>query len=264
MDYAAVSRRRSTSGCGLALVAALVCAEEPVDLHPCSTLLRPGTMNESGAITRPDTPREFATAMTKDCDYVVLGRFVSVSDRHYDEFSGPWDEPVNATFRISEVLLGMPLATVKTGLQRGMLVAPGKEVNRYQSSLQDMEDDVQRHKLVTEVEHELDRLRDSGQPLTGSQHQRLLDSVKRLTQVPTRTRREQHDLINGYFSTNSPLSFYSELGAIRPSEVYLLGLSNKDDARSLPRDRFFHALHTYLLWGQEALDVAAALREGRD
>ena len=158
----------------------------------------------------------------------------------------------------------MPLATVKIGLQRGMLVAPGKDVNRYQSSLQEMEDELHRQELVTEVEHGLDRLRDSGQPLTGSQHQRLLDSVKRLTQAPPRTRREQHDLINGYFSTNSPLSFYSELGAIRPSEVYLLGLSNKDEAGSLPRDRFFHALHTYLFWGQEAADIAAALREGRD
>ena len=233
-------------------------AAQPVELDPCSTLLRPGTMDENGIVTRKYAPLEFATSMTRECDYVLLGRFVSVSDRHYDGLYGPADEPVALTFQVSEVLRGKSVAAAKVGVRRPMLVAPGEKVSRFLSS--QAEDRLYRYRLVNEVESELAAIQDSGRPVTKSQQERLTDAVKRMVQVAPRSRRQQHELAKGYFATNSPLSFYSELGAIRPDEVYLLGLREKGEPKS-PRWTYFNAVHTYLFWSQEAQDIAAALRE---
>ena len=254
---------RTLAAVVLALLAALVGAEEPLDLHPCSTLVRLGTMDESGTVSRPDTPREFATEMTRYCDYVVLGHFVSVSDDYYDELNGPADQPVVSTFDVSEMLRGRTFAQARIRLERSLLVAPGEDLNRYLSSVQVTEDELFRHELATEVERELAAIRASGRPLTSSQHDRLLDAVKRLVEVPPRTRYQLHEMANRWHFSTSPLTFNSELGAIRTDEIYLLGLSD-ENTTGLPLGSYFGTSHAYLLWGQEALDVAAALRENQD
>ena len=251
---------RTAALAGVLLMAALGRTEELAGLDPCSTLLRPGTMDENGIVTRTYTPREFAASMARECDYVVLGRFVSVSDSHYDELYGHADDPVALTFKISEVLRGKSVAAARVGVRRPMLVAPGEKENRFLSSQEAMEERLDRRHIADEVESELAAIRESGVPLTKSQQERLIDSVKRLVHVAPLSRRQQHEVARSYFATNSPLSFYSELGAIRPDEVYLLGLRDKGDPES-PRWTYFNAVHTYLFWGQEAQDIAAALRE---
>ena len=71
------------------VLAALAAAEEPVELYPCPAVVRLGKMDESGTITRPRTPREYAANMKRYCDYAVLGRFVSITDRRYDTLYVP-------------------------------------------------------------------------------------------------------------------------------------------------------------------------------
>ena len=220
-------------------------------------------MDEAGTVARPYTPHEFAASMTRECDYVVLGRFVSVSDSHYDELSGHAEDPVASTFQISEVLRGKSVAVARVGLRRSMLVAPGEKVSRFLSSQEVTQDELHRYRLANEVEGELDVILDSGKTLAKSQHEPVVDSVKRLVQVPRLGRRQQHEVARSYFATNSPLSFHSELGVIRPDEVYLLGLRDKGPPGS-PRWTYFNAVHTYLFWGQEAQDIAAALRKQPD
>ena len=55
-----------------------------------------------------------------------------------------------------------------------------------------------------------------------------------------------------------PLNFYSELGGIHPDEVYLVGRSRKN---GIGQHGPLCPLHTFLFWGQEAQDIAAALRK---
>lgn len=246
----------------LALLAAFVRAEEPVELYPCPVLLRLGTM-ERGVVERPATPGEIAAGFKRSCEYAVLGRFVNVSDSHYDELLGPADEPVAATFEVVEALLGEPVATAKICLRRAMLVVPGEERSRYLSALEFMADELYRRELALQVERELAAIRDSGKPLTRSQHDRLLDAVGRLVEVPPRSNHQLHELVEESLATGSPLSFESELGAIRADQMYLLGLSGENTTGS-PQGRCFGSVHTYLFWGSEALDIAAALRERQE
>ena len=223
-------------------------------------------MDANGKVARPTTAREIAAGMAELCDYVVLGRFVSVTDRRYHELfsTQQQSEPVVSTFEVSEVLRGKPGAVATIRLQKYMLVAPGKEVSRLLISEETSADEMYRYKLATEMEHELGLIRDSGRPLTPGQHERLVDGLKRLVKVPRRTRYEQHELAGiGVAAIHSPLTFYEELGAIRPDELYLLGLQDKDSELSTGFDHF-NALHTYLFWGREALDIAAALRETQE
>ena len=242
-----------------ALVAVPAGAEEPVELLPGGSIGRVGRMDENGTVARPTTAREIAAGMVVFCDYVVLGRFVSVTDRRYHESSGG----VVSTFEVSEVLRGKPVAVATIRLQKYMLVAPGKDVSRYLSSVEIGADEMYRYELATEMERELASIRDSGRPLTPGQHERLVDGLKRLVKVPRRTRYEQHELAGAWIATNSPLTFFDELGAIRPDELYLLGLQDKDSELSTGFDHF-NNLHTYLFWGREALDIAAALREKQE
>ena len=244
-----------------ALLAALAGAREPVELHPCSPLGRLGTMDESGIVRRPNTAREIAAGMARSCDYVVLGRFARVSDDHYDELLGPPGQPVVSTFQVSETLRGKAVAVAAIHLQRDMLavLAKGGDGSRYLGTLEAQADEMYRHKLAAEVERELKSILDSAQPLTGSQHEHLLDMVQKLLQVPPRTKYERHQLVNRWSARVSPLSFHSELGAIRTNEVYLLGLDDANPTGSLLGNHF-NALHTYLFWGREAEDIAAALR----
>ena len=216
-------------------------------------------MDANGTVARPTTAREIAAGMAKFCDYVVLGRFVSITDRRYHESSGG---VVVSTFEVSEVLRGKPVAVATIGLVKDMLVAPGKDVSRLLSSAETTADEIYRYELATELEGELASIRDSGRPLTPGQHERLVDGLKRLVEVPRRTRHEQHELADATIATNSPLTFFDELGAIRPDELYLLGLQDKDSELSGFDD--FNALHTYLFWGREARDIAAALRETQE
>ena len=252
----------------LALLAAFVRAEEPVELYPCPVLLRLGTM-ERGVVERPTTPGEIAAGFKRSCEYAVLGRFVDVSDSHYDELLGPADEPVAATFEVVEALLGEPVATAKIRLRRAMLVVPGEERSRYLSALEFMADELYRRELALQVERELAAIRDSGKPLTRSQHERLLGAVGRLVEVPPRSNFQLHQLVaesqagSGIAGHGSPLSFESELGAIRADQIYLLGLSGENTTGS-PQGRYFGSVHTYLFWGSEALDIAAALRERQE
>ena len=243
-----------------ALLAAPAGTEEPVELHPCATYARLGRMDENGAVTRPDTARQIADGMARHCDYAVLGRFVSITDSHYDKLDSS-DPPVVSTFQVSEVLRGEAVAAATIRLQRSLLVAPGKDVSRYQSSVESDEDELDRYELATGTERLLASIRDSGQPLTGSQHDALVDALKRLAEVPPRTRYERHQVAGAWTYTNSPLTFYEELGAIRPDELYLLGLDDKDTSDA---HDYLHHLHTYLFWGREALDIAAALREKQE
>ena len=236
-------------------------AKDGAELYPCAALVRLGTMDESGTITRPTPHRELAAEMTRECDYVVLGRFVGVFDSHYDDASG--DQPVVSSFDVSEVLRGKAIASVSVRVTRDMLVAPGTNVNRYLSSLESTADEVFRYDLATELERELTSVRDSGEPLTDRQHQRLTEGLKRMVNVPRRTRYEQYKLVKRWNWTNSPLSFHMELGAIRPDEVYLLGLNDQNTTGS-PVGAVFNSLHSYLFWGQEAQDIAAALREKQE
>ena len=218
-------------------------------------------MDENGIVARPTTAREIAAGMAEFCDYVVLGRFVSVTDRRYHELlSGP----VVSTFEVSEVLWGKPVAVAAIGLYKDMLVAPGRDVSRRLSSQGTDADEMHRYELATELEGELASIRDSGRPLTPGQHERLVEGLKRLVKVPRRTRHEQHELAGTGVATNSPLTFYEELGAIRPDELYLLGLHDGDRPGLPVSLHHFNALHTYLFWGREALDIAAALRETQE
>ena len=223
-------------------------------------------MDANGTVARPTTAREIAADMAGLCDYVVLGRFVSVTDRRYHELFGTQgqDDSVVSTFEVSEVLRGKPVAVATIRLQKYMLAAPGEDASRYLSSLEITADEIYRYELATEMERELASVRDSGRPLTNRQHERLVDGLKRLVEVPPRTRYEQHDLVRAWSATlHSPLSFHKELGAIRPDELYLLGLHDKDSELSSGFDHF-NTLHTYLFWGREALDIAAALRETQE
>ena len=269
--------------CAVALLGALVRAEgaadrpqpfpeeEPVELYPCPALLRQGTMDESGAITRPITAGELGAGMARLCDYVVLGRFVRVSDAHYDELHEPSDQPVVSTFEVSEVLHGEPVATARIRLRRALLIAPGEAVSRYVSELRARKDAHYRRDLGAEAERELAALRGSGEPLTSSQHERLVEAVKRLAEAPSWTRYELHKAAEaGIFIEPPSLSFHSELGAIRPDEDYLLGLNGKGgrgEGRGAgrkcaagPGEICLDAYHTYLFWGGEAHDIAGALR----
>ena len=99
-----------------ALLAGPAVTEQPVQLYPCLTLGRLGTVDVSGSVTRPNTARQLAANMVRNCDYVLLGRFVSVSDSHYDRLTGPAEEPVVATFRVAEVLRGDAVAIAAIGL----------------------------------------------------------------------------------------------------------------------------------------------------
>ena len=197
--------------------------------------------------------------MTDFCDYVVLGRFVSITDSQYDKLYGLVDEPVASTFQVSEVLHGAAVTAATIRLERDLLVAPDQEVSRRLSGMQSMMDGMYRRELAEETERELEVIRESGKPLTLGQQERLVDALWRLVEVPPRTRYELHEHINVWFWSTSPLNFYSELGAIRPEEVYLLGLSDEQTTWA-----HFRALHTYLFWGQEAWDIAAALREKQE
>ena len=239
-------------------------ATEPVALYPCPSQLRPGAMDESGTITRPTSPAEQAVFMTQLCDRVVLGRFVSVADSHYHETLGPPDEPVVATFHVSEVLWGEPVTVATIGLERDMLAAPGQEASRYLFGLEVVADGLYRHELANEMERGLESIRDSGEPLTRAQHERFADALKRLVEVPPRTRYQRHELVNAHvWMSLSALHFHNELGAIRPDEAYLLGVRDQN-ATGLPYDGYFNYSHTYLFWGREAQDIAAALREMRE
>ena len=247
-----------------ALLAVPAGAEEPVELLPGPALLRQGRMDANGIVARPTTAREIAAGMAEFCDYVVLGRFVSVTDRRYHELFGTQQWPVVSTFEVSEVLRGKPVAVVTIRLDKSMLVAPGTAVSRHLRSQEIGADEMYRYELATEMEGELASIRDSGRPLTPGQHERLVDGLKRLVDVPRRTRYEQHELAGiGVAAIHSPLTFYEELGAIRPDELYLLGLQDKDSELSTGFDHF-NVLHTYLFWGREALDIAAALRETQE
>ena len=241
----------------LAFLPALAASKESVELYPCAALVRLGKMDESGTVTRSGAHREYAASMTDFCDYVVLGRFVSITDSQYDKLYG--HDIVASTFQVSEVLHGAAVTAATIRLQRAFLVAPGQEVSRRLSETQSGWDRTYRRELAEETERVLDALRESGKPLTPTRHKRLVDVLWRLVEVPPRTRYELHELINKEVWTTSPLNFYSELGAIRPDEVYLLGLSDEQTT-----DAHFNALHTYLFWGQEAQDIAAALREKQE
>lgn len=239
----------------LAFQPAFAAAKEPVELYPCAALLRSGKMDESGTVTRSRAPREYAAIMTDFCDYVVLGRFVSITDRQYDKLYGLVDDPVASTFQVSEVLHGAAVTAATIRLDRALLVAPDQEVSRKVSGTQSMMDGMYRRELAEETERELEAIRESGKPLTLGQQERLVDALWRLVEVPPRTRYELHELIITSGWSTYPLNFHSELGAIRPGEVYLLGLSDEQTGWA-----HFHAHHTYLFWGQEAQDIAAACR----
>ena len=222
-------------------------------------------MDESGSITRPTSPAEVVAEMTRICDRVVLGRFVSVSDSHYHKRLGPVDEPVVATFHVSETLWGEPVAVATIGLERELLAAPNEEVNRFVIGLETVADELYRYELGNEMERELASIRDSGKPLTRGQHERLAEALKRLVEVPPRTSHELHELVNDHLRTSvfSALHFHNELGAIRPDEVYLLGVRDQNTTGS-PDMGYFKFFHAHLFWGREAQDIAAALRELRE
>lgn len=241
------------------LLAGPAVTEQLVQLSPCSTLGRLGTVDENGVVTRPATPQQLAANMTRYCSYVVLGRFVSVSDSHYDELSDPPEEPVVATFQVAEVLRGKAFATASIRLARHLLVAPGKDASRHLDSQEATADRLYRDDLANELTRDLKSVLDAGMPLTPRQHERSIDAVERMVRVPPRTRYERHRIAKRGIWTTSPLSFETELGAIRPDDLFLLGLS--DQQTESPQGRFFRSLHTDLFWGQEALDIAAALRE---
>ena len=236
------------------LLAGPAVTEQPVQLYPCLTLGRSGTVDVSGSVTRPNTPRQLAANMVRNCDYVLLGRFVSVSDSHYDRLTGPAEEPVVATFRVAEVLRGDAVAIATIGLARSMLIAPGKDVSRLISPVED-----DRLGLAMDLEDELRAIRDSGMPLTAAQHERIVARVREMVRVPPRTRYERHLMAESVVATSSPLFFESELGAIHPDQLYLLGLI--DEKPEWPRGRYFSSVHTDLFWGQEAWDIGARVGE---
>ena len=234
----------------------------PVELDPCPALQRQGVMNEDGVVSRPVTPQQLAADMARLCEYAVLGRFVSVADSHYDKLLDGGANPVVAKFEVVEVLRGEAVAVASIRLTRDMLAAPGQswsdDVNRYATVAAAAADDVYRQQVAAEVERELASLLESGEPMTNSQHERLVATLRTMVWLPTRTRYEQHQLVNERFASDSPLNFYSELGGIHPDEVYLVGLSRKAES---PSTTYFGPLHTFLFWGQEAQDIAAALRK---
>ena len=127
-------------------------------------------MDANGTVARPTTAREIAAGMAGLCDYVVLGSFVSVTDRRYHELFGTQgqDDSVVSTFEVSEVLRGKPVAVATIRLQKYMLAAPGEDASRYLSSLEITADEIYRYELATEMERELASVRDSGRPLTNA------------------------------------------------------------------------------------------------
>ena len=248
---------------GPVFFAATVGAASPVNLDPCPALQRQGEMNEDGVVSRPVTAQQLAADMAQACEYAVLGRFVSVTDSRYDKLLDGGEDPVVATFEVVEVLRGEAVAVASIRLVRDMLAAPGQsssdDLNRYASVAAAAADAVYRRQVAAEVERELTSLLESGAPMTNSQHERLVATLRTMVWPPARTRYEQHQLVNERFASDSPLNFYSELGGIHPDEVYLVGLSRKT-----PRAAYFGPLHTFLFWGQEAQDIAAALRKKQD
>lgn len=157
------------------LLAVRAGAEQPVQLYPCLTLVRLGMMDGNGVVTRPMTPRQLAVNISRNCGYVVLGRFLSVSDSHYDQLTDPREEPVVATFRVAEVLRGKAAGAASIGIARHMLVSPGKDVSRFIGRLEE-----DRLGLAIDLESELKSIRDSGMPLTRRQHEGLIDVVRRI------------------------------------------------------------------------------------
>jgi len=121
-------------------------------------------MDESGTITRRLTPREYAVNMMRICDYAVLGRFVRITDSRYDELYGSPDEPVAATFQVSEVLHGATVTAATVHLERTLLIAPGRDVNRAVSEQESATDRMYRYRLATETERELDACARPGSP----------------------------------------------------------------------------------------------------
>ena len=245
--------------------ASTVGATSPVELHPCPALQRLGTMDENGIVSRPVVPRQLAADMVRRCDYAMLGRFVSVTDSRYDKLLDAGEDPVVARFEVVEVLRGDAVVAASIRLARDLLAAPGHswsdDLSRYASVVLAAADDDYREEVAAEVERELTSLLESGGPMTQSQHDRLVEAARRMVWLPERTRYEQHQLVNEWFISESPLNFYSELGGINPDEVYLLGLSRETES---PGTAHFGPLHTFLFWGQEAQDVAAALRDAPD
>ena len=237
----------------------------PAELHPCPALQRLGAMDENGVVSRPVTARQLAADMARSCDYAVLGRFVSVADRRYDKLLDAGEDPVTATFEVAEVLRGEVVAVASILVARDLLAAPGyswsDDLNRYATAAMAAADDVYRQEVAAEAVRELASLLESGRPMTQNQHDRLVEATKHLAKPQKRTRYEQHQLVNERFISDSPLNFYSELGGINPDEVYLLGLSRETES---PSTAHFGPLHTFLFWGQEAQDIAAALRNAPD
>ena len=245
--------------------AAAAAAASPAELHPCPALQRLGAMDENGVVSRPVTARQLAADMVRLCDYAVLGRFVSVTDNRYEKLIDGGEDPVVGMFEVTEMLRGEAVAAASIRLARDLLAAPGyswsDDLSRYASVVLAAADDDYREEVAAEVERELTSLLESGKPMTQSQHDRLVEAVRRIVWLPERTRYEQHQLVNERFISDSPLNFYSELGGINPGEVYLLGLSRETES---PSTAYFGPLHTFLFWGQEAQDIAAALRSAPD
>ena len=222
-------------------------------------------MDENGVVSRPVTARQLAADMVQLCDYAVLGRFVSVTDSRYEKLVDGGEDPVVGMFEVTEMLRGDAVATASIRLARDLLAAPGHswsdDLSRYASVVLAAADDDYRGEVAAEVERELTSLLESGRPMTQDQHDRLVEAARRMVWLPKRTRHEQHQLVNEWFVSESPLSFYSELGGIHPDEVYLLGLSRETES---PKTAHFGPIHTFLFWGQEAQDIAAALRNAPD
>lgn len=188
-----------------------------------------------------------------------------MTDSRYEKLLDGGEDPVVARFEVAEVLRGEEVADASIHLARDLLAAPGyswsDDLSRYASVVLAAAEDGYREEVAAEVERELTSLLESGRPMTQSQHDRLVEATRRMVWMPKRTRYEQHQLVGDRFISDSPLNFHSELGGINPDKMYLLGLNRETES---PSTAHFGPLHTFLFWGQEAQEVAAALREGKD
>ena len=267
----------------VALFAAAVVGAEPPALYPCLALYRTGAVDVSGAVVRPDRDLDgrecdhrfdaggckpakvdLAERMASHCDFVVLGRFANVSDGHYDEqVWWSWDKPVLATFQVSEALSGDAPRAFVIRVQRDMLAAPGEGISRLLRHRIDAAEDLRRQEIVDEMSTEVESIREAGGPMTDAQYERLTEALRRLAREPARSRYDLHQVaVDGVFRSRPTLTFHAELGAIRPAERFLLGL--RKEPVGIDHLDTITPLNTFVLWGQEAEDVAAEARRIRD
>ena len=99
--------------------------------------------------------------------------------------------------------------------------------------------------------------------MTEAQHERLAQALRRLIREPTLSRYQLHQIVeDGILRRPPTLTFHAERSVIHPAERFLLGLSREPEG--IDHLDTLTPINTFVLWGQEAEEVAAEVRKIRD